>query len=209
VPLGEVLFVPTLPAVVEGMTAVLGQQVTQQTASASNSTSSGGNSSPSAQGSGQQVMTLGTGGISVSGPVNQTDARTLRSGMAATLNDDSTGGQWSGAIASIGSAVVDSNGVPQQLISVAPGKTSPVPVNEIGQNIRVTVAAASTLGPVLVAPISAVFARADGRSFVTLVKSGRQIQVSVRVGLDQGGNVQITAAHGDLQPGDNVVVGSR
>jgi hypothetical protein len=156
-------------------------------------------------------MTLGSGGVLVTGEVDQADTSTLRVGMAASLNDDTTGGHWSGTLSALGSVQADSNGVPQAAVTVSPVQSTPIPLSEIGQNIRVRVTAASTSGPVLTVPISAVYSRTDGRSYVTEARgSARTLSVAVSVGLDESGIVQVTpvGAPGALKPGNRVIVGA-
>jgi multidrug efflux pump subunit AcrA (membrane-fusion protein) len=153
-------------------------------------------------------MTIGTGGVDVVGELDQVDSQTLRKGMATQLTDDTNGGQWKGAVTSIGSVTADSSSVPQASVTIVPDAGSPIPLSEVGQNIRVTVTAATTNGPVLVVPVAAVFAKADGLSYVTVVTARHSEVVAVTVGLDEGGDLQVTVPTGTLHAGDQVVVGS-
>ena len=80
-----------------------------------------------------------------------------------------------------------------------------------GQDVRLAIEAASTQGPVLVVPLAAVFATADGQTEVIRVGAdGRQERVRVVAGASGDGFVAVRPAGnaGDrLAPGDRVVVG--
>lgn len=205
--LGEVVFVPQLPVVVASDSLAVGQTVTSPSAAPAG----GAASSPTATSS-PTVLTLGTGGVSVTGQIAQADAAALRPGMPAQLDDAITGGSWKGTVAKVvaaGAASEASGGVPQATITITPDPSPPVPQSEVGQNIRVTVTSARTSGRVLVVPISAVFSRPDGRSYVRVVTGSTDRTVPVSVGLDSSGNIEVTPLPGaKLSAGDSVVIGA-
>jgi multidrug efflux pump subunit AcrA (membrane-fusion protein) len=86
---------------------------------------------------------------------------------------------------------------------------SPLPASMIGQDVGLTITAARSAGPVLAVPDAAIFARADGGTYVTKVTGPRsEVQVRVRVNLTGNGMVAITpVGGGTLAPGDQVVIG--
>lgn len=213
VPLGEIVFVSALPALVQSSAAVLGQEL-----SSSSSAGSGGSSADST-GSALPIFSLGTSGVQVNGQVDVSDAQALRSGMPATLNDDANGGNWSGTVATVtvaqasqstpGNSTTDTGaGPPQATVVVVPAAQASVPLTEIGENIRVTVTTANSNGAVLAVPIAAVFARSDGRSYVTVVNGKMKRSVPVITGLDARGEIEVTPVDQSLTVGDEVLVGS-
>jgi len=79
-----------------------------------------------------------------------------------------------------------------------------------GADVRLTVQAAATEGEVLVVPISAVYADADGATAVLkLLDDGTQQRVVVTAGVSGDGYVAVTPVEeGALVAGDRVVVGA-
>ncbi|GAA2813846.1 peptidoglycan-binding domain-containing protein [Kitasatospora sp. CM 4170] len=79
-----------------------------------------------------------------------------------------------------------------------------------GQDVRLTVQAASSAGPVLVVPLSAVSATADGRTVVTVYENGQRRRVEVAPGTVGGGSAEVRPLVEDaVRPGDRVIVGVR
>ncbi|MFJ3790515.1 hypothetical protein [Kitasatospora sp. NPDC090091] len=79
-----------------------------------------------------------------------------------------------------------------------------------GQDVRLTVRAASSAGPVLAVPLSAVSATADGRTVVTVYENGQRRRVEVAPGTVGGGSAEIRPLVEDaVRPGDQVIVGVR
>jgi multidrug efflux pump subunit AcrA (membrane-fusion protein) len=78
-----------------------------------------------------------------------------------------------------------------------------------GQDVRLTIEAASTSGPVLVVPLAAVSAGADGVTMVTVLDAGgARRRVPVRAGVSGSGYVEISPVNGGvLAAGNRVVVG--
>jgi hypothetical protein len=105
--------------------------------------------------------------------------------------------------------------------SLAPGKgeeegtivalirlSSPLPDRAFGESVRVTIRADRTGGPVVAVPITAVWQRADGTAWVTVVRSdGSMHDLQVRPGPAVGGYVPVEAVRGELAAGDDVRVG--
>ncbi|MET8324872.1 peptidoglycan-binding protein [Streptomyces sp. NPDC005181] len=81
-----------------------------------------------------------------------------------------------------------------------------------GQDVRLTVQAASTDGKALVVPVTAVSAATDGRTVVTVAPKGgsTRTRVEVRLGTAGDGFVAVTPVKaGALRTGDLVVTGVR
>ena len=87
--------------------------------------------------------------------------------------------------------------------------TEPLDPKTAGQDIRVTVVAATTRAKVLSVPLAAVSAGADGETAVTVAAAdGTRQRVEVRPGASGDGYVQVTPIGATLQPDDQVVVGT-
>lgn len=95
------------------------------------------------------------------------------------------------------------------LMVVTPGR--PLEAEWTGQNVRLTILAATTSGKVLVVPVTAVSAGADGSTAVTVLEDdGRQRRVRVKPGTTGDGHVEVTPlGSGALSEGDQVVTGVR
>ncbi len=75
--------------------------------------------------------------------------------------------------------------------------------------VRVSVGAALDAAPVLAVPITAVYSRPDGTTFVTVVDDQeRTTEISVRTGRTAGGWIEITPLDGSVDAGAEVLVGS-
>ncbi|MFF3214821.1 peptidoglycan-binding protein [Streptomyces sp. NPDC002886] len=93
------------------------------------------------------------------------------------------------------------------LVEITPG--TPLKAELTGQDVRVTVTAASTEGKALVVPITAISSGADGRTTVTVLEeSGVRRRVEIRAGTAGDGFVAVTpVADGALAGGDRVITG--
>jgi hypothetical protein len=115
-----------------------------------------------------------------------------------------------GVVSVVGEVTTDADksgqpGVSYVPVTISPSKTLASSWN--GLDVRLTITSAQTSGEVLVVPLSAVSAAADGKTTVTVVeRSGKQTRVEVRAGVSGDGFVEVEAVAGDLQPGDQVVV---
>ena len=87
--------------------------------------------------------------------------------------------------------------------------TGEVPEELFGQNLRLRIPISSTGGEVLTVPLAALSAAADGSSRVEkLIDTNTTDLIEVSVGLSSGGFVQVEALGGGaLSAGDRVVVG--
>jgi membrane fusion protein, multidrug efflux system len=184
VPLAEIMFAPELPATVVKVAGPVGQE---------------------ASGS---LLTLSMGSPGLAGQLSPSSAGLVRKGMAVTITDPATGRSVSGHVRSVSPRTATSNSISGGVyvpVTVVPN--SPLPTSMIGQDVGLTITAASTDGPVLAVPEAAVFARADGNTYVTKVTGSRSVPVPVRVDLTGDGMVALTPTGGSLAPGDRVVIG--
>jgi hypothetical protein len=92
-------------------------------------------------------------------------------------------------------------------VVVQPGK--PLPAELVGQDVRLTIEAASSTGKVLVVPVVAVSASADATTTVSVLENnGRVRRVEVRPGMSGDGYAEVTPLDGgSLTAGDKVIVG--
>ncbi|MGY0487263.1 peptidoglycan-binding protein [Streptomyces sp. WG-D5] len=205
-PASEVVYLSAFPARVDSVSAVLGSAVTGK------------------------VMTLSAGRLVVDGYLQEAQKGLVRAGQKAEVLQEQTGTTTKAKVRSVadtpeaaeqsddGSAASDAGGEAgsgQQSAAqgyrmvVAPD--TPLASGAVGQDVRLTVEAASTEGEALVVPVSAVSAASDGGTVVTVVtSSGKQRRVAVRTGTNGDGYVEVRPVDGAaLAEGDEVVTGVR
>ncbi|MDQ3402154.1 MAG: hypothetical protein M3548_02010 [Actinomycetota bacterium] len=201
VPLGEVVFVPRLPARVESVTARIGPQ--------SDTAESGGEGDPDSEPDASGMMMLSSGGLRVQSSVAAADVRSVREGMTVELLNESTSDVVEGLVVSVAAdASSDPTGLPVHTV-VVEGVDS-LPAAWSGLNVRVTFTAAATDDEVLVVPLAAVSAGADGRTRVQVLseRSEDPVTVPVEAGLSADGFVEVAPVDETaLSEGDRVVVG--
>ncbi|MFC7531527.1 peptidoglycan-binding protein [Actinoplanes sp. GCM10030250] len=184
VPSSEVLFLPAFPATVSKLGAGLGDPVKEP------------------------LITVATGDLAVTAKVPPQDAEALREGMAVGLTAESLGADAEGVISAIGEVTAkpdDESAAPFVPITVKPAKA--LASTWHGLDVRVTVTAARSEGEVLVVPLSAVSAAADGSTVVTVADGdGAQRRVEVDAGISGDGFVEVAPVNGQLEPGDQVVL---
>ncbi|MFE5656135.1 peptidoglycan-binding protein [Streptomyces sp. NPDC056517] len=198
VPSGEVAFLESFPARVQDLPVRLGAKV---------------------QGA---VMTVAAGPLVVHGYVPDHQKGLIRAGQKAEILSEVNGAGATASVRSIATTRTMSrpDGDTQEgqsaggqadadgyLMTLAPGR--PLEAEWTGQNVRLTVQAATTGGKVLVVPVTAVSAGADGSTAVTVLEDdGRQRRVRVKPGTSGDGNVEVIPLDsGTLGEGDRVVTG--
>ena len=172
VPLGEVVFLPRLPAQVRSVDR-LGANV----------------------GSGKPVAELGSGKVTLTGFTPPVEASQLQAGMKATAISDFSGKRFPVRVASVSG---------QKVVFVPAGT---LPPGIAGQNVQVTLITSRVKS--FIVPVAAVSTSGAGQTYVTVVTgNGQTAQVSVRLGLSQGGEQAVTPVRaGSLRPGELVVLG--
>lgn len=183
VPLGEVVFVATLPSTVGAVTTQVGRPVDGP------------------------VLTLNAGAPRVVSRVDEASRALLRKGMPVSvrLGDKDA----AGTIVAIGKLTRDDQSGSGHTVTIDLAKQAPR--SAVGQNVRVTATAASSDGEVLVVPLSAVSSSADGSTLVVVVGAGgTQQRVPVTAGISGDGYVEVVPVTDDaLDEGDQVVVGDQ
>ncbi len=210
VPRGEVVFVPELPARVSSSNAVIGASVgggagAGPTGSEAGALGAGGGGASSP---GSALLGLSIGSLEVRGGISAGDRPLVQEGAVAVLDVEVTGDRFDAVVAEIAEEPVagPAGGLEHEVVL---DPATEIPDGLLGANLRVTIAAASTDGPVLVVPLAAVSAKADGTLRVTVLRAdGVQVEVPVEAGLSAVGYVEITPiGPGGLAEGDRVVIG--
>ncbi|MEU5908497.1 peptidoglycan-binding domain-containing protein [Micromonospora sp. NPDC047527] len=133
----------------------------------------------------------------------------ITAGQPASIADEATGRTAAGTIRQI--ATEPSNdqelGLSGFIISVTFTGEAMAPIAD--RTVRVDLAAAASDTPVLVVPVASVYSRADGSTFVTVLRPNNTIDdVTVSAGRVAGGWAEVTPqGTGTLTAGDRVVVG--
>ncbi|MYV50027.1 peptidoglycan-binding protein [Streptomyces sp. SID2888] len=198
-PVSEAVFVPSLPARVVSVPVQVGDTVKGP------------------------VITLARGDMTLTGFLDPSEQRLIRTGMKAEILAEATGVHTTATVDSVGAVVTPGSGADKTASdssAVTPQNGSayvPVKIKSSGrwdkkyadQDVRITITAAATSGAVTAVPEAAVSAGADARTTVTVVTaSGARLVVPVAVGVSADGLVQITPVRGHtLRAGDRVVVG--
>jgi peptidoglycan hydrolase-like protein with peptidoglycan-binding domain len=183
VPLGEYTFVPRMPARIVSLDAKVGAAV--------------------------KSLTLAEGRPSIAGQLSPSNAREVRPGMRVTITVPGTGATVPGRVVSVSHQTATKASISGGLYVAMRVRTRrPLPLSLVGQDVSMTIAAARTPGPVLAVPEAAIFAGADGQTYVSKMVGGHPVRVAVRVGMAGTGLVQVTPTKpGALAPGDSVLTG--
>jgi len=183
-PLSEFFFVPRFPARVVTLGAGIGR-----TASGS-------------------LVTLSLGRPGINGQLNPADAPLVRPGMKVTITDPVTGKTLHGRVLSVSQQAKTKGSISGGIY--LPMKIRPIgslPPSMAGQSLALTISAARSSGPVLTVPEAAVFASANGGTYVSKVTGARsQVKVPVRIGITGGGVVQVTPLQAAALTAGSVVV---
>jgi hypothetical protein len=194
-PTSEVVYLGSFPARVESVPVQVGDVVTSK------------------------VLTLSSGALAVRGDLSPSQKNLVRTGQT-------TGEELDGMVASVADGTTTSSGDSEAsdgeggagddaavgvtyTMTVKPDTAMPAEL--AGQDVRLTVEAASSKREVLAVPYSAVSAAADGTTVVTVLgRTGDRRRVEVRTGLSGDGLVQVRPAGGaELAEGDKVIVGTK
>ncbi|MFJ7158397.1 peptidoglycan-binding protein [Streptomyces sp. NPDC101118] len=200
-PAAEVVFLRAFPARVSGVGATVGAPVTGT------------------------LLTLTAGELLVEAYLKDDKHRLLRPGLPVLVSSELTGTEVPGKVTLVAAdrstgtppgaqAPVGEGQLPAPAVDlgyrmlVRPDR--PLPAALTGQDVRLTVEAATTGGPALVVPVTAVSSGADGLTSVTTVnRAGTRHRIEVRTGTTGDGYVEIEpVAPATLQPGAQVITGT-
>jgi len=185
VPLGDFSFVPSLPATVIKVGATVGK----------------------APASGALTLALGT--PKLTGQLSPSTAGLVRPGMRVTITASGGGPVRHGEVAWVSHSTASNASISGGLyVKMGINLNRPLPMSLVGQDVSLAIGAARSQGPVLAVPEAAVFAAADGQTYVSKVSGGHTVRVPVRVGMTGSGLLQVTPDQpGELAAGDQVVTG--
>jgi peptidoglycan hydrolase-like protein with peptidoglycan-binding domain len=185
VPLGQYTFVPRLPARIVRLSATVGQSISGS------------------------ALTLAMGNPTISGQLNPSDIRLVRAGMKVTITEPGNGVTIDGRITSVSHVTASKASVSGGLyvhMGIRPDRS--LPMSLVGKDLSLTVTAAHSRGAVLAVPEAAVFANADGQTYVSKLVGTAAVRVPVQVGTTGGGMLQVTPLKpGALTAGDKVITG--
>ncbi|MEU7006848.1 peptidoglycan-binding domain-containing protein [Streptomyces sp. NPDC046332] len=199
-PAAEVVFLQSFPARVDSVSAKVGGEATGT------------------------AMKLSAGRLVVQAHVPEYQKDLIRPGSAGEIYSEVTGAAAKGRVASVsdtpvqagatggeGQGTQDSTdagqGVTGWLVEITPDTR--LSADLTGQDVRVTVVAASTPGKALVVPVTAISSGADGRTTVTVLEGdGDRRRVEIRTGTAGDGFVAVVpTAGGELAPDEQVITG--
>jgi hypothetical protein len=184
VPADEVLFFSTLPLRVDSVRVRRGDSVTGR------------------------VMTVTNSRLAIDSSLSPNDAKLVRPGDQVKIEEPDLGIKATGVVTQVadrpGTHKVDPARV---YLEVAPGTA---PAQLVGASVKLTIAVKSTEQAVLAVPVTALSVGADGNSRLQVQRrDGHGEYVTVEPGLAAQGLVEVRPVHGELAPGDLVVVGDR
>ena len=181
VPADEIVFLPSVPARVEKVNVITGDQITGP------------------------VFTVTGNQLAVDSSVPLNEAPLLKSGLPVTIDEPTLGISGTGVVGRVadtpGTNGVDGFHVYVEIL------VQKAPISIVGASVRLTIPIESTGGSVLAVPISALSLAADGSSRVEVQRSGILESVVVQPGLVADGFVAITVNGGSIRPGELVVIG--
>ncbi len=202
VPLGEVVFIRALPRRINEVHLTRGD------------TASG------------KLVTISGADLKIRSFVSAADRTLLTEGTKVKIDEDNLDYHFEGVISSVATTPGeqkesnDSGGgeggggadnSEKYRVVIIPGELPDgVQVESLaGVNFKITVPVKSTEGEVLAVPVAALSASGDGQTRVEVETSpGKTRFVSVSKGLAAQGFVEVSAEDGELEEGDQVVVGS-
>ncbi|MCE7080349.1 peptidoglycan-binding protein [Streptomyces sp. ST2-7A] len=189
-PAGEVVYVPAFPARVDMVSARVGTVVSGS------------------------VMTVSSGDLVVHAQLREDQRGLISPGLPAIIHSELVGTSHDARIVSVSDVrsllpetSVESGQTGGYLL-VAESEEA-LPHELAGQDVRVTIETASTGEEVLVVPITAVSAGADGRTSVTVLNpDGTHSRIMVEPGTVGNGFVAVRSSDGDtLAEGQQVITG--
>jgi len=180
-PLGELVFVPSAPARLDKLSAAVGADVVAP------------------------LATVSSGPPSIHAHLSPAQYELVRKGMAVEVTADLLGLRAQGTVTTIGDRV-DENGSRGYPVVISPKST--LDSRLIGEDVRLAIERASTEHEVLVVPLSAITATANGQAVVVRrAADGREDTIAVTPGTSGDGYVAIVVTEGSLEAGDRVLVG--
>jgi hypothetical protein len=182
VPLGEVMFTPSLPVTVVSV-AHLGQTIA----------------------SGKPLARLGSGQFSFQATTDVNTASLLKVGATGRATSDLSNGSFAIRLSAKGPGSSPYGGPGAKLTFTPVSRAAAAPF--VGQNMALHVHTGQAGGLQWVVPVSAVITDAAGGSSITVLHGSRQVSVPVRAGLAFAGREVVRPIDGGLSAGEEVVIG--
>lgn len=140
--------------------------------------------------------------VALAGPEQ---AALLAAGQTATVTDDAAGGTAQAKVTAVAGQPVSLDG--ETGFEVRFRFTGNALAADGQRAVRLDVKVAGSAAAVLAVPVTAVYSRADGSTFVTVVDDAGSVDVTVRTGRMAGGWVELLDPGRALEEGADVVVG--
>jgi hypothetical protein len=182
VPLGEVMFTPSLPVRVVSV-AHLGQTIA----------------------SGKPLASLGSGKLTFQTTTDLNTASLLKIGATGRATSDLSNGSFAIRLTAKRPGGAPGGG-PGSKLTLTPIHAAAAALY-VGQNMALHVQTGQAAGLQWVVPVSAVITDASGASSVTVVNGPRKVSVPVQAGLAFAGQEVVRPIDGGLRAGDQVVIG--
>jgi HlyD family secretion protein len=182
VPLGEVMFTPSLPVTVVSV-AHLGETIA----------------------SGKPLAKLGSGQFSFQAATDVNTASLLKVGATGRATSDFSNGSFAIRLSAKQPGSAPDGGPGSKLTFTPVNQAAAAPF--VGQNMALHVQTGQAGGLQWVVPVSAVITDASGASSVTVLHGSRQVSVPVQAGLAFAGREVVRPINGGLKSGDQVVIG--
>jgi peptidoglycan hydrolase-like protein with peptidoglycan-binding domain len=189
IPRGEVVFVPSLPQRIVGVSIRVGGLASTTRA----------------------AVAIGSGKIGIAGRVDSNGQALLRAGDRGIARSDVSARTVPVRVQSVASAPTTSisdNGQsagPTYTVSLVP--TGPVAAGLVGQNLDAQIRTGRSSAGAWIVPAAGVTTTATGSTFITVSVRGREREIKVTAGLVSGGREAVRAAPGTLFAGEPVVIG--
>ncbi|MFG2813777.1 peptidoglycan-binding protein [Streptomyces sp. NPDC048410] len=187
VPMSEIAYVRASPAYVGQVSAHVGEEAKSD------------------------LLSISAGTLIVNGSVGPDVRGLVKPGQKAIIASEATGARAEATVVSIAAQPTkpdedtDQAGAETYAVRVQP--SGRMPADWVGEDVRITITAASSKEVVLAVPTSAVAAGADGRTTVTVRRGQTERRVAVDTGMTADGYVQVIPEGADLEAGERVVVG--
>lgn len=153
------------------------------------------------------IMTIAGSASDIDAGISSADRRLISEGLAVIIEDDGLGIAATGVI----SFIADKPGGGElsndrYALTIKPDEE--LPPEALNVSFRLSIAVSSSEGEVLVVPLAALSAGADGSSRIELERADGETElVNVSAGLSAGGLVEISPIDATVVPGDRVIVG--
>jgi peptidoglycan hydrolase-like protein with peptidoglycan-binding domain len=155
------------------------------------------------------LVTFSTSAFVVESTLSPAMKQLVQPGAVVKIDDDLSGATYNGKVTAVADTLTTPTGGQSGQAGYLATIGSDIPIDPklLSANVRVTITGQSSAGEVLVVPVAAIFAQADGTNAVTRAVDGQQTLVKVETGLSAGGFVALTKSSLPLSVNDAVVVG--